>query len=294
MARIVLKSDFDGVVGAMLLRSVVSIDETVFTHPEDIWSGAFVFNDTDYVLNLPVVQPVAGHFTGHHYPGDTVSDENTARQLCVQQILEAYPKLANNPEATLWANAVMDLHEGSLLLKDFSELDFHLQMAILVDPLTGMGKRKDFLKSNYYFLLDLIENGLKRSSSDWLEELDLQDRIHYYINEQPKYQSFLMDHAYVREPAVIVDKRMKEQMPLGNRLNVFKVYDAPYVLYLYLGKEKGSVVLTGVTSPFKRRSHDLGLIFSSLGGYGDDAYGTLQLNEENFEESLEKLLAMLL
>lgn len=293
MARIVLKSDFDGVVGAMLLRSIHQIDDIVFTHPEDIWSGAFTFEETDYVLNLPVMQPVTVHFTGHRYPDGAIQSERVAGFSCVQQILAAYPKLAGNPEAVMWSKAVVDLNDGTLILKEFSELGFHLQMAILVDPLTGMGRRKDFLKSNYYFLLDIIENGLKRSEVDWLDELDLQDRIHYYVNEQPKYLAFLKSHAYMRELAIVVDKRGIEKVPLGNRFSVFKAYDASFALYLYQGKEKGTIVLTGVSSPFERGRCDLGLVFSTLGGYGDKAYGTVQFDEDVLEDTLERLLVML-
>jgi hypothetical protein len=293
LARIVLKSDFDGVVGAMLLRSVLQIDDIVFTHPEDIWSGAFVFNETDYVLNLPITQPVSAQFTGHLYPDGATSDEGSINLSCVQQILEAYPKIAENLEAVIWAKAVTDLNGSALIHTEFGDLDFRLQMAILVDPLTGMGKRKDFLKSNYYFLLDFIETGLRRSEIDWHDDLDFQDRIHYYVNELPNYYAFLMNHAYRRASTIIVDKREVEKVPLGNRLSVFKVYDAPYALYLYQGKEDGVVVVAGVASPLRTRNCHLGLVFSSLGGYGDDVYGTLQLDEEALEETLEKLLAML-
>ncbi len=294
MARIVLKSDFDGVVSAMLLRSVVVVEEVVFAHPEDVLSGIFKLTEQDYVLNLPVFQKVAAHFTDHVYPIDEQDflSENS-HVSCSEQVVAAYPQLSENKEAAVWLRWVNDFNGGKISKGQIETPPFHLMVGFLMDPLTGMGKRKDFLKSNTYFLLDFIETGLKKPVDEWETELDLLDRIQSFEQDRELYRNFVIKHAKIINEVIVLDKRNEERMPLGNRFDVFVVFPRRVALYLYHGKGEGMVVVTAVASPFYKRSTHIGNLFKAYGGYGDAGYGTLQLEESGLESLMNQLTLQL-
>ncbi|MBP6598629.1 MAG: exopolyphosphatase, partial [Giesbergeria sp.] len=53
--RLVTRSDFDGVVCAVLLRQLGLIDEIVFAHPKDMEDGKVEITGGDITANLPYV-----------------------------------------------------------------------------------------------------------------------------------------------------------------------------------------------------------------------------------------------
>ena len=51
--RLVTRSDFDGLVCAVLLRVLDMIDEITFVHPKDVQDGVVEITDRDILTNLP-------------------------------------------------------------------------------------------------------------------------------------------------------------------------------------------------------------------------------------------------
>ena len=51
--RLVTRSDFDGLVCAVLLRELDVINEIKFVHPKDVQDGLVLLGDTDITANLP-------------------------------------------------------------------------------------------------------------------------------------------------------------------------------------------------------------------------------------------------
>ena len=63
--RLVTRSDFDGLVCAVLLKELNMIDEIVFVHPKDMQDGKVAITDRDITTNLPYVPGVALAFDHH-------------------------------------------------------------------------------------------------------------------------------------------------------------------------------------------------------------------------------------
>jgi len=63
--RLVTRSDFDGLVCAILLKELNMIDEIVFVHPKDMQDGKIPITDRDITTNLPYV-PGVGMAFDHH------------------------------------------------------------------------------------------------------------------------------------------------------------------------------------------------------------------------------------
>ena len=53
--RLVTRSDFDGLVCAVLLKKLDLIDEIKFVHPKDMQDGVVDISDRDITTNLPYV-----------------------------------------------------------------------------------------------------------------------------------------------------------------------------------------------------------------------------------------------
>ena len=52
--RLVTRSDFDGLVCAILLKELNMIDEIVFVHPKDMQDGKIPITGRDITTNLPL------------------------------------------------------------------------------------------------------------------------------------------------------------------------------------------------------------------------------------------------
>ena len=63
--RLITRSDFDGLVCAMLLRELDMIDEIKFVHPKDVQDGKVDINENDITTNLPF-DPRVGLAFDHH------------------------------------------------------------------------------------------------------------------------------------------------------------------------------------------------------------------------------------
>src|SRR5947208_12485717 len=64
--RLVTRSDFDGLVCAMLLKELDLIDGITFVHPKDVQDGTVEIGARDITTNLPY-QPAAHLVFDHHF-----------------------------------------------------------------------------------------------------------------------------------------------------------------------------------------------------------------------------------
>jgi len=63
--RLVTRSDFDGLVCAVLLKHLDMIDEILFVHPKDMQDGKIAISDNDITTNLPYAEGVYMSFDHH-------------------------------------------------------------------------------------------------------------------------------------------------------------------------------------------------------------------------------------
>ena len=65
MKRLVTRSDFDGLVCAMILKELNIIDEIKFVHPKDVQDGKVELSENDITTNLPYDARVGLAFDHH-------------------------------------------------------------------------------------------------------------------------------------------------------------------------------------------------------------------------------------
>jgi hypothetical protein len=54
--RLLTRSDFDGLVCAILLKELGTLDSILFVHPKDVQDGKVEVTDQDILTNLPYVR----------------------------------------------------------------------------------------------------------------------------------------------------------------------------------------------------------------------------------------------
>src|ERR671939_72058 len=63
--RLVTRSDFDGLVGAALLKELGILEDILFVHPKDVQDGKVELTADDITTNLPYRPEVALSFDHH-------------------------------------------------------------------------------------------------------------------------------------------------------------------------------------------------------------------------------------
>ena len=161
--RLITRSDFDGLVCAVLLKELDLIEEIKFVHPKDMQDGIIPVNDMDITTNLPYVDGV--HLAFDHHLSETIRLEGKRDNHIIDpdapsaaRVVYNYyggkEKFRNIPEDMILAVDKADSAQFSieevLNPKGWDLLSF------LMDARTGLGRFREFKISNYALMMDLI------------------------------------------------------------------------------------------------------------------------------------------
>ena len=104
--RLVTRSDFDGLVCAVLLKELDLIDDISFVHPKDMQDGVVPITDRDITTNLPYVD--GAHLVFDHHASETVRNEPRENYII-------------DPAAPSAARVVYDFYGGPSAFPGISE-----------------------------------------------------------------------------------------------------------------------------------------------------------------------------
>ncbi|MFZ5949218.1 MAG: exopolyphosphatase, partial [Candidatus Rifleibacteriota bacterium] len=162
--RLVTRSDFDGLVCAVLFKELDMIDDIKFVHPKDMQDGKVEITDRDITTNLPYVP--GAHLVFDHHLSETIRNEGKrdnhiieADAMSAARVVYNYyggkkrfPKISDEMmEAVDKADAAQYSLEEILHPKKWELLNY------LMDPRTGLGRFRTFRISNYQLMMDLID-----------------------------------------------------------------------------------------------------------------------------------------
>lgn len=154
--RLVTRSDFDGLVCAVLLKDRGIIDDIKFVHPKDMQDGKIAISDRDITTNLPYVSGV--HLAFDHHSSEVTRNDDSIENHVIQPDApsaarvvydyfggaEAFPTIAvEMMEAVDKGDAAQFSLEEILNPTGWELLNF------LMDARTGLGRFRDFRISNY-------------------------------------------------------------------------------------------------------------------------------------------------
>ena len=297
--RLVTRSDFDGLVCAVLLKHLDLIEEIKFVHPKDMQDGKIEINANDITTNLPFVPGV--HLAFDHHLSETVRNTgerpnhiiSPAAPSAARVVYDYYGGKAKFPPA--WEDMMVAVDKGDSA--QFSKEDvLHPQgwdlLNFLMDARTGLGRFREFRISNYNLMMDLIEYCKNHQIDDILKLPDVIERSKLYFEQEAKFTDQIKRCATVHKNLVVLDLRGEETIHAGNRFMIYALFPQCNISIhaLWGVKQQNTVFATG-KSIFDRGSKtNVGELMLKYGGGGHQAAGTCQIDNDKAAAVLQELI----
>ncbi len=297
--RLVTRSDFDGLVCAVLLKQVMEIDSIQFVHPKDIQDGLFQVTEEDVLTNVPYI-PGCGLWFDHHatevdrvvgkmdFKGECRIAPSAARVLYdYYGGAKRFPKIEELMAAVDKADSAQFTREEILYPSGWPLLSF------IMDARTGLGRFKDYRISNYQLMYDLIDSCTHLSIDQILAMPDVQERVHRYFEQDGLFREMLVLHTRAEGRVVVTDLRGVYPIYSGNRFLVYALFpDQDQSIWIVDGLRGQNCVFACGRSIIKTgASANIGMLMRKYGGGGHAAAGTCQIAYTDATETLAALVA---
>ena len=290
--RLVTRSDFDGLVCAMLLKEMDLIDEIKFVHPKDMQDGKIPITDRDITTNLPFVSGCHLAFDHHSSeverngsaPGNLVMSATAASAARVVYDYyggsSAFPRVSEDLMAAVDKADSAQFTESEILQpKGWTLLNF------LMDSRTGLGRFREFRISNYELMMTLIDHCLDLSIEQILELPDVKERVDLYFEHQEKFEAQVRACATRHGDLVVLDLRDQKAIFAGNRFLIYALFpECRISMHVLWGVQQQNTVFAIGKSILDRSSLlDVGALCLAYGGGGHAAAGTCQVDNKEAE-----------
>jgi len=300
--RLVTRSDFDGLVCAVLLKDQGMIDDILFVHPKDMQDGKIAITGRDITTNLPYVPGAYLAFDHHESEMMRVNGEHKNHVI--------------DPDAPSAARVVYDYYGGR---NGFPKIDKALMEAVdkgdsarftkeevlnptgwpllnfLMDARTGLGRFRDFRISNYEIMMALIDYCRDHTIEDILRLPDVKERVDLYFEQQEKFVAQIKRSTTVHKNLAVIDIRDEEIIYAGNRFMVYALFPKCNIsMHVIMGRNRENVVFAVGKSIFDKSSKtDIGTLMLKYGGGGHHAAGTCQIDFDTAESVMRELIAVI-
>ena len=297
--RLITRSDFDGLVCAVLLKHLDLIDDIVFVHPKDMQDGKIEVTDRDITTNLPYVAGAKMVFD--HHESETLRNAVRADNHII------------HPDAPSAARVVYDYYGGEsvfpaswhdmmVAVDKADSAQFTLDEILnptgwvllnyLMDSRTGLGRFRDFRVSNYQLMMDLIDYCRNHDISDILALPDVKERSDLYFEHAPKFKDQLQRCSTVYGNLIVLDLRNEETIFAGNRFMIYALNpDCNISIHVLWGfKNQNTVFATGKSIVNRSSNTHVGELMLGYGGGGHNAAGTCQIDNDKAEDVLKVLV----
>jgi nanoRNase/pAp phosphatase (c-di-AMP/oligoRNAs hydrolase) len=298
--RLVTRSDFDGLVCAVLLRHLDMIDEISFVHPKDVQDGTVEVTDRDILTNLPYAP--AAHLVFDHHHSETLRTGGTASNHVIEEsapsaarvIYEHFGAAERFPQVSAELMAAVDQADSAdYTLDDILRPERWTLLNFLMDSRTGLGRFREFRISNYQLMMQLIDACIDHQDVEEILALpDVAERAALYRAQSELFVEQLRRVSRVVGDVVVVDLRNEEVIHAGNRFMVYAIFpEARVSIHVMWGRQKLNTVLAVGKSILDRTSPvDIGAVMLRYGGGGHLAAGTCQPAHESAERVLAEVI----
>ncbi|MFD0678093.1 MULTISPECIES: exopolyphosphatase [unclassified Paenibacillus] len=296
--RLITRSDFDGLVCAMLFKKMGMIDEMKFVHPKDMQDGLIEVNENDILANVPYV-PGCGLWFDHHsselertgpqveYKGETRVAPSAARVVYdYYGGRERFGDIDDIMAGVDKADSAQFSADDILNPKGWDLLSF------IMDARTGLGRYRDYKISNYQLMEELVDHCATMSVDEIMQLPDVIERTQRYFELDAQYRAMLKERTTVEGSVIITDLRDVETIYPGNRFMVYALYPEQNIsIWIVDGRNKQNCVFACGHSIVNRTSQvDVGNLMLQNGGGGHRAAGTCQIPYEDADKVLSQLV----
>ncbi len=300
MYRLVTRSDFDGLVCAMLLEQLELIEQISFAHPRDVQDGSFPISGRDITTNLPYRSEA--HLVFDHHASEVVRTGGRNRDNHV--IDETAPSAARVVYEFFGGAAVLPAISAELLravdradsatysVEEILHPTGWVLLGFIMDPRTGLGRFHQFRLSNYELMMRLVEHCRELPIDEVLALPDVAERVALYEAQAGTFREQLERCTTERGEVAVVDLRGEETVHAGNRFMVYALFPTCRAsVHVMWGRERKNTVLAVGKSIFDRTlPADIGTLMLARGGGGHRNAGTCQVPHGDAERVLAEVV----
>ncbi len=297
--RLVTRSDFDGLVCAVLLEHIDLINGIKFVHPKDMQDGKIEISQRDITTNLPYVPGV--HLAFDHHLSETmrvgkqdnhIIDPNApSAARVVWQYFGGHKRFPDYMDEMM---AAVDKGDSAqFTLDEILHPKGWVLLNFLMDARTGLGRFREFRISNYSLMMDLIGYCKHHSIEEILNLPDIKERVELYFEHEPKFREQIRRCATVHRNLLVLDLRREETIWPGNRFMVYALFpECNISMHVMWGlKQQNTVMAVGKSILDRGSRTNVGELMLAYGGGGHEAAGTCQVDNERAEQVIAELIA---
>ncbi|MFN0317844.1 MAG: exopolyphosphatase [Burkholderiales bacterium] len=300
--RLITRSDFDGLVCAVLLRQLDMIDDILFVHPKDMQDGKVAVTPTDITTNLPYVPGV--HLAFDHHASETLRNSIRGKNHIIDPhapsaarvVYDYYGGRAKfpgiNPEMMMAVDkADSAQYSGEEVLKPAG----WVLLNFLMDARTGLGRFREFRVSNYQLMMDLISYCADHGIDEILALPDVKERVDLYFQHETKAREQILRCTSVYQNVAVLDLREEDPIYACNRFMIYALFpEANASIHVIWGlKKQNTVLATGKSILNKTCTSDIGALMLQHGGGGHEAAGTCQPENNQADRVLREVVDQL-
>ena len=297
--RLVTRSDFDGLVCAVLLKSLDIIDEILFVHPKDMQDGNIKITGRDITTNLPYVEGCHLSFDHHASEAMRIGDQEPDNHIlttdapsATRVVYDYYGGKAAFPDiADEMLEAVDKADSAQFSREEVLNPSGWVLLNYLMDSRTGLGRFRDFTVSNYQLMMELIDYCHNHTIDEILELPDVRERVDLYREHEGKFKEQLERCSTVHGNLVVLDLRDEEIIYAGNRFMIYAIHaDCNISIHEMWGlKNQNTVFAIGKSILNRSSSTNIGDLCLTYGGGGHVNAGTCQVANDEADVTLQAL-----
>ena len=298
--RLVTRSDFDGLVCAVLLKELGMINDILFVHPKDMQDGKIEIGANDITTNLPYV---AGcHLCFDHHAselsrrGDQRPDNHIIFEDAPSAARVVYDYYGGQARFPAISDDMMEAVDKADSAQFTQQEILHPQgwvlLNYLMDSRTGLGRFREFRISNYQLMMQLIDYCRDHSIEEILQLPDVKERVELYNEQRPLFEDQIHQCSSVYGNLVVLDLRQQETIYAGNRFMIYALFPEQNISIHVLWGLKQQNTVFAIGGSIVNRSHKthIGELCLSYGGGGHKNAGTCQVDNDQAETVLQELI----
>lgn len=296
--RLVTRSDFDGLICAVLLKQVHTIDSIQFVHPKDLQDGKFDVSPEDILTNVPYMPGCALWFDHHATEIDRVVGKIEFNGECrlapsaARVVYDYYGGAERFPGIDEMMREVDKADSAQFTPDEILNPKGWILLSFIMDARTGLGRFKDYRVSNYQLMYDLIDACTHMTINEILRMPDVQERVWRYFQQDSLFQDMIKDHTQVDGNVIITDLRGVDPIYSGNRFMIYALYPEQNAsIWMITGLRGQNTVFACGHSILNRtcRTH-VGDLMRRYAGGGHAGSGTCQVAHEDAQSVLARIV----
>jgi len=297
--RLVTRSDFDGLVCAVLLKYLDILGDILFVHPKDMQDGKIEIGPNDITTNLPYV--AGAHLAFDHHLSETIRNTGERTNHIIDPKAPSAARVVydyyggKNAFPAEWNDMMVAVDKADAAQFSSDEIihpkDWVL-LNYLMDSRTGLGRFREFRISNYNLMMDLIDYCKNHDIGQIMQLPDVKERSDLYFKHEEQFKNQILRCAKVYGNLVVLDLRREETIYAGNRFMIYALFpNCNISIHVLWGvKQQNTVFATGKSIVNRSSKTNIGELMLQYAGGGHENAGTCQVANDKADAVLNELM----